>query len=276
MNTIARSPTVSRPLYPWWLVLLQGIGAVLLGLVLVSALGAAVDVLAQALGWFWMIVATAAAVSLFVDGRLWAAKLASAILGVVAAALVVEHPLWAAALTPVTLTWILGIYGIIAGATALARAVMDGAGWALGALGLTVFLLGVGLLSTPVIATTVLIGVMAAVAIVGGIAAIVGSLGRRSAERVEREEAVAGVAAPAEVAPTKAAPEAAPPPQEAPRQATRVYPAPEVEPTPEPEPALEEEPAPEEHPVSDTTLETGVEREPEVERDGGSDVERRY
>lgn len=269
MNTIARSPVVTRPLYPWWLVLLQGIGAVLLGLVLVSALGASVDVLAQALGWFWMIVATAAAVSLFVDGRLWAAKLASAVLGVIAAVLVVDHPLWAAALTPVTLTWMLGIYGIIAGATALARAVMDGAGWALGALGLTVFLLGVGLLSTPVIATTVLIGVMAAVAIVGGIAAIVGSLGRRGAERAEREEALAGVEAPKEEAP---APEAAPSPPEARRPGPRVYPAPEVEPRRETEPVREHEP--EEHPVSDTSLETDGKREPEVERDGGSDADR--
>ena len=272
MNTIARSPTTTRPVYPWWLVLLQGIGAVLLGLMLVSALGAAVDVLAQALGWFWMLVAAATAVSIFVDRRLWGAKLVSAVLGVVAAALVVDHPLWAAALEPITLTWILGIYGIIAGATYLARAIMDGAGWAPGALGLTVFLLGVALLSTPVIATPVLIGVMAAVAILGGLAAIVGSLGRRSTERVEREEAVAEVAAPEEMAP---APEAAPPPPEAARHAVRVYQAPEAEPVPESEPVLEEERAPEEHPVSDITLEADVERQPEVERDGGSDVERR-
>jgi uncharacterized membrane protein HdeD (DUF308 family) len=247
MNAITRSPAESRPVYPWWLVLLQGVGAVLLGLVLLSALGVTVELLAQALGWFWMVVATAAAVSIFIDRRLWAAKLVSAVLGVIAAALVIDHPLWAAALVPVTLTWILGLYGIIAGATYLARrTVMDGAGWALGVLGLTLSLLGVALLSTPVITTSVLTGVMAAVAILGGLVAIVGALGRRPAERVEREiereEALAGVAPPL-AGPQMAEPPAAerPVPEPA-RSAIRVYPAPEAE------------------------------RQPEVERDGGPDV----
>lgn len=184
----SQTPSMRGVVYPWWLVLLQGIGAILVGILLLTAPGATVTFLVQVLGWYWLISGVLSIVSIFVSSRLWGWKLFAGVLGVIAGFLIVSHPLWSAALVPTTLTLILGIYGFIAGLVLLVGAARGG-GWGMAALGALAFLLGIALIVSPFVSTLAIIIVGGILSIVGGIAALVNAFDLRREQRA-REVAV--------------------------------------------------------------------------------------
>jgi uncharacterized membrane protein HdeD (DUF308 family) len=159
-------------LVPWWLILLQGIASLLLGLMLLGAPGATMLVLAQLLGTYWLVSGLFGIVALFVDNRYWLWKLLVGLLGVLAGIAVLQHPVWSAVLIPTLLVVLLGIQGMINGAIelALAFAAKD---WGLGILGVVSILLGVALLANPVLGALALPPLLGVLALVGGAIAIV-------------------------------------------------------------------------------------------------------
>ena len=159
---------------PWWLVLLEGIAAVLIGVLLLTEPGATLFTIVVFLGVYWLITGILDLVMLFVDRSQWGWKLFSGIVGIAAGVVIVRHPWWAAALIPTTLVWILGAIGVIIGLVSFVRA-FTGGGWASAILGVISILLGGLLLANTVMSTVVLLYAVAIWAIVGGIFGIVGA-----------------------------------------------------------------------------------------------------
>jgi len=174
------SATTQNVSFPWWLVLLEGIAAVIIGLFLLTAPGITLFFLVQVTGFFWLIGGVLRIVSIFVNSSLWGWKLVGGIIGVLAGIVVLQHPLWSTLLLPAIYVIILGIQGIIVGATSLVVA-FRGGGWGAGILGALSIVFGIILLLDPVfIGIAVLPFVLGAFALVGGIAAIIGAFRLRS------------------------------------------------------------------------------------------------
>jgi uncharacterized membrane protein HdeD (DUF308 family) len=157
---------------PWWLILLQGIFAVILGLLLLASPAMATLVLIQFIGIYWLIAGVFNLVGIFLDHADWGWKLLKGILGVLAGLLVIQHPLWSTVLIPTTLIIVLGIVALVSGIIGLIEA-FKGGGWGAGILGVLGILIGLALLGSPMIGASSLPIVLGAVALIGGIAAIV-------------------------------------------------------------------------------------------------------
>jgi uncharacterized membrane protein HdeD (DUF308 family) len=104
---------------PWWLVLLEGIAAVIIGLFLLTAPGITLLFLVQVTGFFWLIGGILRVVSIFVDRSSWGWKLLAGILGILAGLVVLQHPLWSTLLLPAVYVILLGVQGIISGGASL-------------------------------------------------------------------------------------------------------------------------------------------------------------
>jgi uncharacterized membrane protein HdeD (DUF308 family) len=165
---------------PWWLVLLEGIAAVILGLFLLTAPGATLLVLIQVLGIFWLVGGIFRIISIFIDQSLWGWKLVGGIIGILAGIVVLQHPLWATALVPAVYIIILGIQGLILGGATLVTA-FQGEGWGVGILGGLSIVFGLVLLFNVWIGVSALPFVLGAFGIVGGIFAVVMAFRMRSA-----------------------------------------------------------------------------------------------
>jgi len=166
---------------PWWHLLLEGITAVIIGILLVSFPRQTTVVLVQLLGIYWFVTGILALVSLFIDRSQWGWKLIAGVLGILAGIVVVRHPLWSAFLVPFTIVIVLGVQAIIQGIVGLIMS-FQGGGWGAALLGVINIILGIFLLSEPVIAAAVFPVVLGIVAIVLGVIAIFGSLRARAQE----------------------------------------------------------------------------------------------
>jgi uncharacterized membrane protein HdeD (DUF308 family) len=168
--------------FPWWLVLLEGIAAAIIGLFLLTAPGATLFVLIQVLGIFWLVGGLFRIVSIFLDTSLWGWKLIAGALGIVAGIVVLQHPVWSSVLVPAIYVIILGIQGLVLGGVNLVMA-FRGEGWGIGILGALSIVFGLVLLFNVWIGVAVLPFVLGAVGIVGGGAAIAIAFAMRSMER---------------------------------------------------------------------------------------------
>ena len=166
----------------WWLVLLEGIAAAIIGLFLLTAPGATLFVLVQVLGIFWLVGGLFRIVSIFIDTSLWGWKLVGGVLGIVAGIVVLQHPLWSSVLVPAVYVIILGIQGLVLGGVNLVMA-FRGEGWGIGILGALSLVFGLVMLFNVWIGVAVLPFVLGAVGIVGGGAAIAVAFAMRSMER---------------------------------------------------------------------------------------------
>jgi uncharacterized membrane protein HdeD (DUF308 family) len=158
--------------FPWWLVLLEGIAALILGIMLMTNSAATAIVLVQVLGIYWLIKGVFAIISIFLDSTAWGWKLFVGILGVAAGIIVLQHPLLSPLFVGSAFVIILGIQGLIIGVVNVIQA-FQGAGWGAGILGILSILLGVVLLTNVFVATFSLYLVLGIFMIIGGIAAIV-------------------------------------------------------------------------------------------------------
>src|SRR4030088_3193355 len=124
-SMVSSGPALAEglPRPPWWLVLLQGIASLIIGLLLLTETGVTVFYLVVFLGVYWLISGIFDLVSLFVDRRHWGWKVFSGVIGIVAGLIIVRHPVWSAVLVPVTLVWILAFIGILIGVTHTIRTV---------------------------------------------------------------------------------------------------------------------------------------------------------
>lgn len=129
----------------WWVGLVQGIAALLLGILFLTYPGATAVTVAGMVGFFWLVGGVVDIVQIFQDKTSWGWKLFSGVIGILAGMLVlsnvVKHPLYTAAGLGAIYVFILGIQGIIIGVIQIVRA-FQGEGWGVGALGVLSVLFG--------------------------------------------------------------------------------------------------------------------------------------
>lgn len=176
MNATAppQQPSLADDLAPMkWLIVIQGVAAIVLGLLLLAAPAEGAVILVSFLAVYWLVSGIIGLVSLIWDRSQWGWKVFGGILGVVAGVAVLRHPLWSTVLVGTTLVVFMGILALVFGVMHLVRAFSAGGGWGMGLLGALDIIIGLILLFNPLAGTIALPIVLGAFALVGGIASIV-------------------------------------------------------------------------------------------------------
>jgi len=158
---------------PWWVLLVQGIAAIFLGFLFFTNPAATSIVVVRFIAIYWLITGIISLVRIFTDPhhRIW--KLISGIIGILAGWFLLTSPgLESAALFGVTVVLLLAIQGIIMGIAELIEA-FQGGGWGPGIIGVISIVIGMILLSQPLVTAAALPWVIGAFAVVGGVFAIV-------------------------------------------------------------------------------------------------------
>jgi uncharacterized membrane protein HdeD (DUF308 family)/predicted flap endonuclease-1-like 5' DNA nuclease len=193
MSAATATSRSDSPSTPWWLILIDGIALIVLGLLLLANPGMTTLILVQFIGIYWLLVGIFKIVSIFLDHTMWGWRLFAGILGIIAGIIVFRHPLWSSAVLGATLVAFVGISGIIIGAIRIYQA-FKGAGWASGVLGVVGVLLGILLLANLWLFTFSLPWTIGILSIVGGIVALIGAF------RQKQDEDAAAAAVPASMA----------------------------------------------------------------------------
>ena len=131
---------------PWWVVLLEGIIAIITGLFLLYQPVATTILLIQILGIFWLaggIVSVIGAL-IFPENRWW--KLLSGILSIIAGVVILMYPVISPFIVLTLFVIFIGAWAIVTGAVKLASA-FKGGGWGMGILGILTIILGLLLLN---------------------------------------------------------------------------------------------------------------------------------
>ena len=179
---------------PWWVVLLEGIAAIIIGLLLLVKPGMTTMILVQFLGIYWLITGIFQIIAIFVDSTMWGWKLFAGALGIIAGILILRHPLWSTLAVPTVLATLLGIAGIAIGVINLIQA-FQGGGWGIGILGVLSIIFGIILLFNPLAAAISLPVVLGVFGIVGGVLALIGAFRLKSQQPEIGEHAAAAVPA---------------------------------------------------------------------------------
>lgn len=173
MSDIAAGTVGARKqVIPWWVALVQGIAALVIGLLLIFSPAGTTLALVYFFGWWWLISGIFDLGSLFVDRTAWGWRLFTGILGVFAGAYIIASPALGAAVVVGVATLMLGINGMLIGVADIAHA-FQGAGWGRGALGVLSFIIGAVIAFNWTSFMLALPWVWGVFAIIGGISAIV-------------------------------------------------------------------------------------------------------
>lgn len=164
---------VSETGFPWWVILVEGIFALIFGILLISAPGSTSVFLVTVLGFYWLIRGIFSIIEIFLPktGTHWGWLLFMGILGIIAGMAVLHHPLYATLFVGTFLIVFLAVDGLIMGIVGLIRA-FTGAGWGPGIMGILTIIIAILLFANINGAVQVLPVVMGAILIVGGIIAI--------------------------------------------------------------------------------------------------------
>lgn len=184
MTTATASQTQTQQ-RPWWLVLITGVLAVIIGGILLwSPAKTKVDtyvVLVAILGIYWLVEGVLDLVSIFIDHSMWGWKLFIGIISIAAGAYILMYPLAMAVVLPQIFALILGIWGLVYGITLLIMA-FRGGGWGAGILGGLGIIFGIALMGSYMMPGTglVMLWTAAVFGVVGGIAMIFQAFRQRS------------------------------------------------------------------------------------------------
>lgn len=173
----------------WWVFLLQGLAGIVLGIMLLTEPAATIVALTTFFGFYWLITGVLSLVHVFVgraSHRVW--SLLSGILGILAGLLVLRHPLLAAVTVPTVLIIILGAQGFVMGVLEIIAA-FKGGGFGSFILGVINLILGVLLLSSPVLAALAVPLVFGALLLVEGVGLIIWAFRARGSRPPEQAAA---------------------------------------------------------------------------------------
>ncbi len=165
----------------WWLFLLQGLSAIVLGIMLLLEPAATMVALVTLLGFYWLITGVLALVQAFVHRSVhWGWSLLTGIVGILAGLLVLRHPLLAALTVPTVFVLILGAQGVILGILEIISG-FRGGGFGPGILGAINLLVGLFLLGRPVTAALAVPIVLGVLLLIQGVAVTIWAFRVRSA-----------------------------------------------------------------------------------------------
>ena len=171
----------------WWILLIQGIAAVLIGLMLLRKPGSTLLAVAIFLGAYWLVGGIFDIIGAFTrrnGDRHWLWSLVGGSLGVLAGILLISQPLMGAVALPVIMAVFIGVGAIVSGIFNIIWAIrvrdeIEGEGWII-VWGVVSAVLGLWVLTSPFISAVALVWVAAIFAIVGGLVMIVTSIRLRS------------------------------------------------------------------------------------------------
>ena len=183
MTTAVATQSKQRP---WWLTLLTGILALLVGgLMLWGTPQAKIQTyqgLIFILGFWWVVQGFFDIVAIFVDHTNWGWKLFMGIISIAAGSYILRYPLVSAIALPKILVLVMGIWGLMYGIMLLVMA-FSGGGWGAGILGVLGIIFGIALMvnySSPGMGLAML-WTAAVFAVIGGIAMIFQGFRQRTA-----------------------------------------------------------------------------------------------
>ena len=167
--------------FPWWVVLIEGIFSLILGIFLITAPGMTTVFLVTVLGFYWLVRGIFSLVAIFIGetGMHWGWLLLSGILGIIAGPVVLRHPLLATVIVANMVVIIVAVLGLMMGLVDLAQA-FSGSGWGIGMLGALSVIIAFMLLFNSFAAALFLLFVIAGFMIAGGIGAIFSSFRLRN------------------------------------------------------------------------------------------------
>lgn len=173
MSALRVSRSETAPV-PWWMVMLEGIALVILGILWLAFPKMTTVIVMQFLGLYFLSVGIFEIIGIFHDRSMWGWKLFSGIIGIIAGFLAIQHPLWSTVFVGITLVIVLGISGLLIGSVRIWTSFRGGStGSAI--LGVLSVLFGIILLfnAREVMPLFTLPPVLGILSLVGGILAIV-------------------------------------------------------------------------------------------------------
>jgi uncharacterized membrane protein HdeD (DUF308 family) len=154
----------------WWVFLLQGLAAIVFGLLLFTNPGATLLSVVTFLGFYWLAIGIMEIVRIFTDRSVpWLWSLLSGVLGIFAGLLVLRHPVLAAIVAPTLIVLVLGIEALVMGFVNVISSVSGGGVGSL-LLGVANIVLGAILIGSPMataLAVSVVFGIVLLVEGVG-------------------------------------------------------------------------------------------------------------
>ncbi len=171
-------------------ILFQGIAAIILGFLLISAPEASLTVLVTFLGIYWLASGIVGIVKIFTGTAsrnwFWAAVVGA--LGIFAGLVVLDHPLWSSLLVPAVVIVVLGIDALLMGVVNFVRGV-SGEGIGYVAIAILDLVFGFILLASPVIVGSFLPVVLGFFALFLGVSMVILALaGQRRFPQEETSE----------------------------------------------------------------------------------------
>jgi uncharacterized membrane protein HdeD (DUF308 family) len=166
----------------WWILLVQGIATILLGVLLLINPATTLVAIAWVLGIFWLVGGVLDIIGAFTgkDGnRHWFWELLGGALGIIVGLILIMQPIVGAVVIPATLTLLLGLGAALGGIFNIIGAIMmrkeiEGEFWMI-VWGAIMLLLGIWILFNLGSATIAYVFVMAIFMIVGGVMSIFGA-----------------------------------------------------------------------------------------------------
>lgn len=165
----------------WWIALLQGISAIIIGALLVAEPAETFLALLPLIGIYWLVIGILSLVRIFIDRSIpWILSLLEGVIGVLAGIAVLRHPAVAAILIPTVLVIVLGVQGLVMGIVEIIEGFRGGGAWAF-ILGVINILVGVLLLARPVAIALAVPFVFGILLLVQGVALLIWAFRVRSA-----------------------------------------------------------------------------------------------
>lgn len=167
---------------PWWLVLIEGILVIALGIFLLVSPFKTFVAFVWALGLYWLVRGVLNLISLIWDRRLWVWKIVAGVLGLLAGWIVIQNPFWGAVVVSQVTVWMLALTAIFFGVMDIIRA-FKGGGWTAAVLGAISIALGVLLLTNTLAATAALPMVLGILAVLAGLLLFFGAFQLRKFQK---------------------------------------------------------------------------------------------
>lgn len=172
MSEYTMDTAFEKAAIPWWLLLVEGVAAIVIGVLLLMNPVKMTVLLVQVLAIYWLIKGIVAIISIFIDHTAWGWKLFIGIVGIIAGYVLIQYPLAGTKTVTVAFIVVLGIQGIMIGIVELIQA-FQGGGWGIGILGGLSVVIGIWLLLNAWDVVGILPWVLGIMAIIGGIFAII-------------------------------------------------------------------------------------------------------
>jgi uncharacterized membrane protein HdeD (DUF308 family) len=171
---------------PWWLTLIMGIAAFVIGAILLWAPAKTkvetYQLLIAFLGIYWLIDGFVGIFSMFYDHTAWGWKLFMGIVSIIAGSYILAYPIAAGVALPRIMVLILGIWGLMQGIILLFMA-FKGGGWGAGILGAVAIIFGLILIGEygRIGSGLTMIWVAAIWGVIGGVMLIIQAFRQRKA-----------------------------------------------------------------------------------------------